>query len=306
MVDGTRGNVLGLAGAGYVQTSGHFGNPANVTLAAWVNLSSADSNGAEVLSLGDNVTLRLDTTYSGWGLLGSFYNGSGWVVTNYAVTLAGTGWHHVAYSVNDAGDAATLYLDGVAVASSGTTSSISYALGANSFIGKHGNGDSTFDFTGKIDDARVYSRALTAAEIFTLANDLSMTDTDAVAITVTAVNDAPVVTTTGGALAYTENEAATAIDAGLTVSDVDNTNLTGATVSISANYASGQDVLAFTNQNGITGSWNAGTGVLTLSGSATRGQLPDRAAQRSPTSTRSDDPSTLARTVSLRRSTTAR
>ncbi len=77
------------------------------------------------------------------------------------------------------------------------------------------------------------------------------------------------VTTIGGALAYTENQAATAIDAGLTVSDVDNTNLTGATVSISANYASGQDVLAFANQFGITGSWNAGTGVLTLSGSAT-------------------------------------
>ena len=34
----------------------------------------------------------------------------------------------------------------------------------------------------------------------------------------------------------------------------------------------------FTNQNGITGSFNAATGVLTLTGSATRGQLPDGAA----------------------------
>ena len=30
------------------------GNPANVTLAAWVKLGSADSNGSEVISLGDS------------------------------------------------------------------------------------------------------------------------------------------------------------------------------------------------------------------------------------------------------------
>ncbi len=34
-------------------------------------------------------------------------------------------------------------------------------------------------------------------------------------------------------------------------------------------FATGEDTLAFTNQNGITGSWNSGTGVLTLNGSAT-------------------------------------
>src|SRR5205823_2123327 len=90
-------------------------------------------------------------------------------------------------------------------------------------------------------------------------------------INITAVNDAPVVTA-GGTLAYTENDAATAIRPTLTVTDADNTSLTGATVSITANFASGQDVLGFTNQNGITGSYNAATGVLTLSGTATVAQ----------------------------------
>ena len=51
-------------------------------------------------------------------------------------------------------------------------------------------------------------------------------------VTVTAVNDAPVVTTSGGALAYTENQAATAIDPALTLADLDNVNLAGATVTI--------------------------------------------------------------------------
>ena len=117
-------------------------------------------------------------------------------------------------------------------------------------------------------------------------------------ITGAVTNSAPVVTTTGTPLAYTENQAATAIDAGLTVSDVDNANLTGATVSISANYANGQDVLAFANQIGITGSWNAGTGVLTLSGTATVANY--QTALRSVTYfNSSDNPSTLARTVSF-------
>ena len=44
-------------------------------------------------------------------------------------------------------------------------------------------------------------------------------------IAVTRVNDAPVVTTTGGATAYTENAAAVTVDGGLTVVDPDDTNL---------------------------------------------------------------------------------
>ena len=46
------------------------------------------------------------------------------------------------------------------------------------------------------------------------------------------------------------------------------TNEASATVSITGNYASGQDNLAFTSAYGITGSFNATTGVLTLTGNA--------------------------------------
>ncbi|RLS51385.1 MAG: DUF4347 domain-containing protein [Planctomycetota bacterium] len=49
--DPTRGQVLSLDGNDYVQIAGRFGNPANVTLAAWVNLTAADATGAEVISL---------------------------------------------------------------------------------------------------------------------------------------------------------------------------------------------------------------------------------------------------------------
>ena len=38
---------------------------------------------------------------------------------------------------------------------------------------------------------------------------------------------------------------------------------------MTTNYVSGQDTLSFSTQNGITGNWVAGTGVLTLTGTTT-------------------------------------
>ncbi|WP_439366402.1 VCBS domain-containing protein [Bradyrhizobium sp. DASA03005] len=123
------------------------------------------------------------------------------------------------------------------------------------------------------------------------------TATGTVTVTITGSNDAPVLNANGGSLSYTEGQAATAIDTALIVSDVDSTNLTGATVSITGNFASGQDVLGFTDQNGITGSYNASTGVLTLTGSSSVANY--QAALRSVTYSNSgDNPSGATRTIS--------
>ena len=193
-VDGTRGKVLSLDGNSYIQTSGHFGNPANVTLAAWVNLTAADTLGAHVISLGDSILFTLDEPSGGNGVTGVYYNGTSWVKLRTTQFLAGTGWHHIAYSFDNTNSVNTIYIDGVVVAAAATSGAISYTQGANSFLGRHGNGNTSFDFTGKMDDVRVYTRALTAAEIGSLATDLSLTDRDTVAVNVTPVNDAPTIT----------------------------------------------------------------------------------------------------------------
>ena len=69
-------------------------------------------------------------------------------------------------------------------------------------------------------------------------------------------------------LAYAAGAPAEPVTATLTVSSADATTLTGATVSITSGLVASGDVLGFTNQNGITGSYNASTGVLSLSGTA--------------------------------------
>jgi hypothetical protein len=86
--------------------------------------------------------------------------------------------------------------------------------------------------------------------------------------TINVILDAAPVVTAGHTLAYTENQAATAIDPAVTVTDSDNATLAHATVQITGNYVNGEDVLGFTNQNGITGSFDAATGTETLTGSS--------------------------------------
>jgi VCBS repeat-containing protein len=140
----------------------------------------------------------------------------------------------------------------------------------------------------------------TATDSFTyrVTDDSGASDTATVTITINGVNDAPQVSTTGTPLSYTENDSATAIDPALSLADVDSANLSGATVTLSGNYASGEDLLAFTNQNGISGSWNASTGTLTLSGVSSLANY--EAALRSITYfNNSDDPSTATRTVTF-------
>ena len=74
-------------------------------------------------------------------------------------------------------------------------------------------------------------------------------------ITVADANDAPVVSDAGGTLAYAEGDGAVVIDGSLTITDVDDTNIESATITISSGYESSEDVLAFSDANGITGSW---------------------------------------------------
>jgi hypothetical protein len=88
----------------------------------------------------------------------------------------------------------------------------------------------------------------------------------------------PVLTASGAIDVYTVGGAPAAIDSGVIVSSYD-ADLTGATVTISAATLQPGDRLNFANQNGISGSYSAGT--LTLSGSATPAQY--QAALRSVT-----------------------
>jgi trimeric autotransporter adhesin len=116
-------------------------------------------------------------------------------------------------------------------------------------------------------------------------------------IAVTALNEAPVVATSTGSTSYTAGGPATAVDSGLTVSDADDTSLEGAQVRISSGFESG-DSLAFVDQNGISGTYDTTTGVLTLSGSASLADY--QTALRSIEYRHSETPSQTTKEVELK------
>ncbi|MBF0185981.1 MAG: tandem-95 repeat protein, partial [Magnetococcales bacterium] len=118
-----------------------------------------------------------------------------------------------------------------------------------------------------------------------------------VPITVNLVNDLPLLTA-GNAATFTENGLAQVVDGSVTVSDVDHANLSSATVRISGNYQGGADQLAFVDGNGISGSWDGASGVLTLSGVASVADY--QAALRSLTFINSSEaPTAAVRTITF-------
>lgn len=117
-----------------------------------------------------------------------------------------------------------------------------------------------------------------------------------VLVTVNPVNDPPVITGSSGLVVYTSTPVS--VDDAVSVSDADHAQLASASVAISLNYQAGKDVLSFTPQGGITGSFDAGTGILSLAGSASLADYTQ--VLRSITFSNSDQfPSTLTRQLSF-------
>jgi hypothetical protein len=148
---------------------------------------------------------------------------------------------------------------------------------------------------------------VTAARVatFTVTDGLSTSNGVMRNIVVTRVNHPPILSAIETTpLAYLANDPAyppQPISATLLVGDPDSNNCTKAVVQISSGYendANGKDLLSFVNQLGITGSWNATTGTLTLTGTSGDGNY--RTALRSVTfSTSGTNVSTANRTLTI-------
>ena len=120
-------------------------------------------------------------------------------------------------------------------------------------------------------------------------------------VTVTDVADdtAPVLAAIGaGDVAYSEQAPAVIITDTLTVTDSDDANLVSAQVRISAGFEAG-DELTFTNQNGIIGAYDSGTGVLTLIGSSSLANYRDGVAEHQ-VPERGDETPSATRTVEFK------
>ncbi len=117
----------------------------------------------------------------------------------------------------------------------------------------------------------------------------------AVAVALTVPNEVPTLANSASPVIF--SSAPVVADGTLVVGDPDDLDLMAATVQITpSTFLANEDVLLFTNQNGITGSYNSATGVLALSGvaSVANYQAALRSAQYQNTSS---TPNTTSRII---------
>ena len=254
---------------------------------------SADNSQSAIQSLGVGETLT-DT------LQVSSDNG---VTSNVVITITGT---------NDEAeisgtDTATLTEDNATTLEATGTLSVSdtdtdeSSFNSDTISGSYGsltiNENGEWSYTA--DNTQTDIQNLGSGDSLTDTLQVSSSDgtTHDIVITINGTNDAPEITTPEADYDYTENDANAQVLDGLTVTDIDST-LQSAVVRIQNNYEQNEDSLSFTNQNGISGEWNASEGTLTLTGEASVADY--QTALRSLVYTNSSDiPSTETRTLSI-------
>ena len=159
-----------------------LGNPValritgSMTVTGWINSSAFPRDDATIVSKRDsnNSGFQLDTTVDrglrgiGFKLTG---NSGGDMFRYGATALQLNTWYHVAGVYNAASGTLNVYLNGQldngALVGTVVTSQQNSTQNVN--IGRR-SGNSGYEFAGRVDDVRIYNRALTAAEIQTVMN----------------------------------------------------------------------------------------------------------------------------------------
>lgn len=144
----------------------------NVSMGAWVNLSSSSLHGSFVKAGNSGTGYGMGVGSGTWETAGNhlifLYENIRWIDTGINI---GTGWHYVSMTINGSG-VPEAFIDGT---SQGTfTGSAPNTPSANTGIGGYGMANRYF--AGTIDDVRIYNRVLTGTEITTLASGANPTN----------------------------------------------------------------------------------------------------------------------------------
>ena len=149
-----------------------FGSSANYSIAFWFNTSDISTwqRVFNMCGLGGNSANQIAVSIYLSKIYIYLRTGTSTSVTQiYSSVLSSNTWYHAAFMVN--GSTVTLYLDGVAhTLTTGGTTTISSV--SNIIFGSHGY---TPYFNGKIDQLRIFNKAISSSEVTTLYNETSST-----------------------------------------------------------------------------------------------------------------------------------
>jgi hypothetical protein len=132
----------------------------NFTASAWIKINGNASGDRRIISQQDSAFWLL---HINGNLLTAWLSNDGINGVSKGSVLNDGQWHLVAITRDTINDVVTWWTDGVSVGTQATSNNSGYAIGSPVYIGSY-SGMTQF-FPGSIDDVRVYSRALSAAEM---------------------------------------------------------------------------------------------------------------------------------------------
>lgn len=254
----------------------------DITLSLWVNPQNITDN-PDLVTKGDwteAYSTEIDTS----GELVFRLNGNDFYSSQ---SINNNEWFFLAFTKN--GTNWAIYIDGEEQGS-GTNAPATIDSAGDLFLSS-----SAYSFVGLMDEVRISSAARSADWVATKYNNQTDPESFVVDVSVESPVLANMETTP---VSYQAGDGPVPVTQNITVTYDDGTNLTGATIEIANNYNGGEDILDFPGHAGISGSWDAGTGVLSLSGTAgvTDYQQALRLVTYENTNT---DPAIDARTISF-------
>jgi len=144
----------------------------NITVSVWYRATDVDGTspttktGAELLSAGNSYLLRLRPTEVEFTKQTAA--GTKQCIAGAPAHLNGQ-WHHVV-GVSSPAEGLVVYFDGAPICNhpADTQDIIYTGQGPDFFLGRHGNGEEQWDFTGNLDDVRIYGSALSADQVMAI------------------------------------------------------------------------------------------------------------------------------------------
>ncbi|HKX73256.1 MAG TPA: LamG-like jellyroll fold domain-containing protein [Candidatus Saccharimonadales bacterium] len=123
------------------------------TAEAMVKTLATDTEGSEIMSMGNNWMVRL---LPDGNVDFTFNSNLTWQhLTTTGVNIKDGLWHHIA--VTKTGTTLKVYIDGINKGMAENAATIGYIYGDNFIVGAHGSGNDAYNFNGAIDEVRVWS-----------------------------------------------------------------------------------------------------------------------------------------------------
>lgn len=165
LVSGRREDGLQLNGASTSRATVSLPGMAAFTVGAWVKLASAGPSTFPRLISMANENVQVFFDYSGGNTIGLNVKGRGDWRTSVNVLPAFNTWFHVAVAYDSTASAPSFYLNGQLLGIGSIASSTgTYGTSGDAVIGNRAS-DGLRGLNGIVDDFRIHSRAMTAAEI---------------------------------------------------------------------------------------------------------------------------------------------